>query len=287
MASLVDFHMHSTASDGKDSPTVLWEKIRHLGIRCFSLTDHDTIEGTREMERLAATDAEIRFVRGIEFSCVTPIEKCHILGYGYDWDNASFLSVLNKGVELRHKKLEQRLVFLKNEYGIEFADEDVTVLRKMDSVGKPHMGELMVKMGIATSTQEAIKNYIDKCPTLDSRVSAKDAIQGILSAGGIPCWAHPYGGVGESRVEGEKFTNQLHYLLNAGLAALECYYSRYTKSEIETLVACARKNGLYISGGSDYHGRKNYFPLGTLNTEDISITASDLSICERFGFSSV
>ncbi len=287
MASLVDFHMHSTASDGKDSPRELWEKIKGMGMRSFALTDHDTIEGAREMERLVTNDADVKinFVRGIEFSCITPVGKCHILGYRYDWDNKAFTEVLNKGVTLRRKKLEQRLTFLKDEYNIEFAEKDVDAMRKMDSVGKPHLGELMVKMGIAASTQEAIKNYIDKCPTLDSRVPAEEVIAGIISAGGIPCWAHPYGGVGESRVEGEKFKNQLNYLLNAGLKALECYYSRYTKNEVDSLVEHAKKNGLYISGGSDYHGRKNYFPVGTLNADDIAIDAKNLSICEQFGFS--
>ena len=287
MASFVDFHIHSTASDGKDSPTALWDKIKKAGIRYFALTDHDTVEGVREVERLVANDgaANIRFVRGIEFSCVTPVGKCHILGYDYDINNKAFTDVLHKGANLRQKKLEQRLTFLKEEYGIEFADADVAAMRRMDSVGKPHLGELMVKMGIAATTQEAIKNYIDKCSALDSRVSAQEAIAGILAAEGIPCWAHPYGGVGESRVEGEKFAKQLHYLLDVGLAALECYYSRYTKTEADSLAKCARKNGLYVSGGSDYHGRKNYFPLGTLNADDIPVTAADLSICERFGFS--
>ena len=52
MAAKVDLHIHTTASDGADSPRVLAEKIAAAGLRLFSVTDHDTIAGALEMEKL-------------------------------------------------------------------------------------------------------------------------------------------------------------------------------------------------------------------------------------------
>ena len=48
--NIVDLHMHSTASDGTDSPEDLINKIRKSGIKVFSLTDHDTISGVNEIK---------------------------------------------------------------------------------------------------------------------------------------------------------------------------------------------------------------------------------------------
>ena len=80
--SKVDLHMHSTASDGTDTPEELLKNIRKSGITVFAITDHDTIEGAMQMEKLAPND--VKFIRGVEFSCKTPSGKCHIVGLNYD-----------------------------------------------------------------------------------------------------------------------------------------------------------------------------------------------------------
>lgn len=278
MNSFIDMHMHSTASDGKDSPSVLLGKIRQMGIRCFSVTDHDTIDGTKEMEQLAVGDDSVHFIRGIEFSCITPISKCHILGYSYDWDSGAFIEILEKGKTMRCQKLEQRLMFLRDKYGIVFSNMDLTEMRNMGSVGKPHMADLMVKMGLADSVGEAITKYINGCPTMESRLPANEVIDAIHAANGISVWAHPLGGVGEQRLGEELFHEQLKFLMDAGLKGLECHYSRYNHDEIDFLVNCANKHGLYISGGSDYHGRKDYPGIGTLNAESEPIQESEITI---------
>ncbi len=285
MHSLIDLHMHSTASDGKDTPAALWEKIRQMGIRCFSLTDHDTIDGAREMERLVAGDGDagVRFIRGIEFSAISPAGKCHILGYGYDWDNDVFRAALEKCAELRRRKLEQRLDFLRREYRIVFAEEDMAEMRRRKSVGKPHLGELMVKQGVVDSVAEAIDKYINRCPKLENRMPADEVIAAIRAAGGISVWAHPYGGVGERPRSGEEFRAQQSYLREKGLQGLECFYSRFTPEQIDALTASASANGLCVSGGSDYHGRKTYPEPGTLNADGVPVEAERLSILGKLG----
>lgn len=283
MNSTIDLHMHSTASDGKDRPAVLLEKIKQLGIRCFALSDHDTVDGVREMEELLATETGITFIRGIEFSCISPAGKCHILGYGYDWNNPAFRNVLQKGADLRRRKLEQRLDFLRDEYQIEFEDGDVETMRRMGSVGKPHLAELMVKMGVVDSAADAINRYINHCPTLDSRLPAEEAIPAIHAAGGIPVWAHPYGGVGEKSLSDDEFQTQFKNLRDIGIQGLECCYSQYSMEKVDVLETCAKDAGLCVSGGSDYHGRKKFPDLGTLNADGVSIKAKRLSILQDLG----
>ena len=88
MKNMIDLHLHTTASDGADTAPELLEQVRTAGLRIFSVTDHDTIDGALEMEALVPEG--LHYIRGIEFSCITPLKKCHILGYGFDPNDAVF-----------------------------------------------------------------------------------------------------------------------------------------------------------------------------------------------------
>lgn len=105
-------------------------------------------------------------------------------------------------------------------------------------------------------------------PSEKYRINAKDAIDVIVQAGGIPVWAHPLGGIGEPRLDKTEFEKRFDVLLKYGIKGLECYYSIYKLSEIGLLVDHAKENHLVISGGSDYHGEVKNIPLGKLLPDD-------------------
>lgn len=109
MGNSIDLHIHSTASDGSDSVPELLEKLNAKGIRIFSITDHDTMDGALEMDKLVSGD--LCYIRGIEFSCVASHGKCHILGYGFDPGDSAFLDALELGRQLRQEKLYRRSAF--------------------------------------------------------------------------------------------------------------------------------------------------------------------------------
>lgn len=277
MVNTVDLHIHTTASDGSDSPALLLEHLKKAGITTFSVTDHDTIDAALEMEALVT--GEFRFIRGIEFSCETPAGKCHILGYNYDPADEVFRAALNEGAALRQEKLETRIRYLHNSLGITLTEEEETWLRSQKSPGKPHFGRIVMDRGIAPNIDEAIQKYINPCKVLRDRIDGSTAVSAILHAGGIPVWAHPLGGEGEKRLTAERFQAQLEYLMDQGIRGLECHYSRYTQSDSAFLTAQAKAHGLYISGGSDYHGsNKQGLPLGRLSADDAQISLDSLTI---------
>ena len=70
----VDLHMHSSFSDGSDSPQEIIDKLRAREIHTFALTDHDTMAGCDEMAKLVPED--MTFFRGIEFSCRSEAGTC-------------------------------------------------------------------------------------------------------------------------------------------------------------------------------------------------------------------
>lgn len=259
----IDLHIHSAASDGTDTIPMLLENLRASGIGIFSVTDHDTITGSLEMQELVPED--MTFIKGIEFSCVTSAGKCHILGYGYDEKSSEFQAVLEEGRAKRRAKLERRIEFLRDNFGIIFSEEELTALHSMNSVGKPHLGNLLVSKGYADNKDSAIRKFIDPCKTESDRLDGAKVISAVLSAGGVPVWAHPLGGTGERLLSVEEFSRQLALLKAAGLKGLECYYSCYSEEQVQLLLESAKSNGLYISGGSDYHGQNKTVQLGELN----------------------
>lgn len=273
----IDLHLHSNYSDGSDSVKELAEQIKHAGITTFALTDHDTVAGCEEMEKLMPEG----FIPAVELTTIAGNIKCHILGYGIDYRNPQLLALIEKGKQLRRTKLETRIEYLKQTWGIELTKEELDWLYSRKSVVKTHIANVLVKRGLAEDNQIAMKKYLDGCKAGDTRFTGEESISVIKAAGGIPVWAHPLGGEGERHLSKEEFLPKLETMKTYGIQGLECYYSRYGMKEIEFLVNCAESNDLIVTGGSDYHGKNKTVPIGKLNSENLPINDSKINF---YGF---
>ena len=280
----LDLHMHSSVSDGSDSIIELLEKVLDSGITMFSVTDHDTIVGACIMEKLVPDG--IHYIKGVEFSCITDYGKCHILGYDYDPMSPDLQKALKHGKKLRRKKLDARLEGMDEKFGIQLTDTEMNWLMAQHSPGKPHLAKILVARDPVNfpDNRTAITSVINHCESPNSRIQAEEAVSAILKAGGVPVWAHPLGGEGEDPITKESFEEQLKYLKNVGIKGLECFYSRYSKKEIDFLQKAAKKNRLYISGGSDYHGtNKVNITLGKLNKKNKDVPEGKITLPCAFG----
>lgn len=271
-----DLHIHSNNSDGSDTVPELAEKIKNSGLDIFALTDHDTVEGAKEMDNFVPKN--VKYVRGVELTCLCGSIKCHILGYGVDINNSELLSLIEKGKLLRRKKLETRINYLKDVWNIELTKDELDWLYSRKSVVKTHLANILVKRGLAQDNVSAMKKYLDACKTGNTRFDGEEAINTIKHAGGIVIWAHPLGGEGEVHLKQEEFLPKLEMMKNFGIQGLECYYSRYDMDEIELLAKCAEENDFFITGGSDYHGTNKNIPLGRLNANNTPIASEKLTI---------
>jgi predicted metal-dependent phosphoesterase TrpH len=161
----IDLHMHTTISDGTDTPEELISNVRKAGIDLFSVTDHDACKGgiiiPPMLEKIEA-DHRPAFIRGVEFSCEDENGKYHILGYGYDPSIPGIVEAVEQGHSLRMSKTKMRLKFLKDRFGLEFPEEKIRILLSMDNPGKPHIAKLIIEMGYAENISDAISKYIDK-----------------------------------------------------------------------------------------------------------------------------
>ena len=257
----LDLHMHSTVSDGTDTPQELLVHVREKGINLFALTDHDAIKGYA-MIRDVRTEADPQVLSGVEFSCRDEQGKYHILGYNYDPDSAPIQAVVELGHRYRMEKLNARLDFIDNRFGFSFPEEARQRLYALDNPGKPHIANMMVEYGYAPTKEVAINDYLNQAHFPDAYVRPEQAIRGILASGGIPVLAHPPYGSGDELIIHADMEARLRRLMDFGLQGVEGFYSGFTPAlRLETLYF-AKKFDLYVTAGSDYHGKNKMIALG-------------------------
>ena len=257
----IDLHMHTTVSDGTDSPEQIVARVREAGITLFSVTDHDAVKAGRIIPPLLA-EGDPAFITGAEFSCRDGEGKYHILGYGYDPDAETMRELVETGHRLRIGKVRARLDFLKKEFGFSFPEEDLRRLFELDNPGKPHIANLMVRLGYAENKDQAIREYINRIRFRNEYFRPEQAIGAILGGGGIPVLAHPSYGDGDQLVLGEEMDARLHRLMGFGLQGVEAFYSGFTPRLCREMLSFAERYGLYVTAGSDYHGQNKLIRLG-------------------------
>lgn len=275
----VDLHIHSNFSDGSDSVEQLIENISKSGLEIFSLTDHDTIEGCSFVAQNVPPGT--RFINGVELTCNARGIKSHILGYGYNPSSSSLIELIEYGKILRRNKLETRINYLKDVWGIELTDDELNWLYTRKSVVKTHIANVLVNRGLGEDNLSVMRKYLDGCKSGDTRFDGEKAIKVLVNSGAIPVWAHPIGGEGEKHLTPTEFLPKLEKMIECGVMGLECYYSRYSENEIDFLVELAKKYGLLISGGSDYHGSNKDIPILKLCETGKFIDSQNLTIIQK------
>ena len=264
----IDLHMHTTVSDGTDTPEKLLENVRAAGIGLFSVTDHDSVKAAHTIRPLLS-DGDSSFIPGVEFSCRDEEGKYHILGYGFDPASEAIVSVVEFGHEIRMKKVRSRLELLSERFGISFPDDEVEALLSLENPGKPHIANLLVKHAYSDTISRAIKEYLDPLHVKSEHVRPEQAIAGILGANGVPVLAHPFYGSGDELILGEEMEQRLCKLIGFGLRGIEAFYSGFTEKLRNSALELAEKHGLYVTAGSDYHGTNKLVKLGDTGLDDV------------------
>jgi predicted metal-dependent phosphoesterase TrpH len=261
MEKYCDFHTHSNASDGSDTPAGLMAKAADAGLGTVALTDHDTVAGLDEAEREAERQG-IGFIPGVELSVIHDQGNMHMLCYLMDRNDRAFRAVLARLQEARGLRNERMLASLE-EVGKPLSMDELEALAGDGQVGRPHFARAMVQRGYVSSVSEAFELYLKRgAPAYvpKSILSAEDAIKVIHDAGGIAVLAHP---CSLRTASIDALEEIIARLARQGLDGVECHYSEHGKTFTEKCVGIANKYGLVITGGSDYHGKaKPHIGLG-------------------------
>ena len=274
---IVDFHCHSTASDGTLPPEELADAARSF--YAFSLTDHDNCDGVADCER-AAAEKGVRFVPGIELS-IEPgegFDKFHLLAFGFDPDNGELKSFLRKVLDGRNGR-NRRILENFASMGIEMESDDINSYANGDVLARPHFARWLVNHGFSSSVADAFNKYLlpdspkeTRCYEERFHPSQEDAFGVIHRAGGIAVMAHPKYWRREWRETGVDIAaaeKELSRLKEAGLDGVEALYQANTPGENVDFVRIASKLGYLKTAGSDFHGsNKPTVDLGMEVTEN-------------------
>ena len=256
---MIDLHTHSTASDGTLKPVDLVRYAKDKGIEVLALTDHDTLSGLSEaMDE--ARRLHLEFIPGIEISAEFEPGTMHILGYFVDPADSGLeerLSWLRRGRDRRNEVILRKL----EDLGYPMEMEEVLRFAGGESTGRPHIADAMVSRGYVASRNEAFERFLGKgAPAYadKERLTPEEAISLIRRSGGLPVLAHPQWLLMDEHAVADLVAD----LKEMGLAGLETLYYSHSEAETAFYETLARKNGLLVTGGTDYHG-----PGGLKGTE--------------------
>lgn len=262
---MIDLHQHSIFSDGTDSINDLIKNNVKSKIQIMALTDHDTIDGCKKVLNYSTTH-NISFIPGIEFSTQDKGESIHILAYGFDLDDPIIERLLKESIELRKKRVYERVSILEKDFAIHLTKEEIELINKSNNPNKVLLANILIKRGYSDNISDAIKKYLyHKMP--ESKLSTEYILKNLNKSTAISSYAHGLGGVGEKRVDKDMFEERLKRFVSYGLKALECYYSLYNKSEQKYLEELSTKYSLLRSGGSDYHGSVKDVKINELSSD--------------------
>ncbi len=247
----IDLHIHTTASDGSDTPAQVVEKAARMGLAAVAITDHDTLSGLAEAEE-AGRKFGVEVIRGCELSVTSPYGEVHLLALWLPEKPALLERTL---AELRHKRNERntRILARLAELGMPLMPEDLRCEAGGESVGRPHIARALVRRGHAADVREAFARYLGKdCPAYVPKevLEPEQAVRLTASLGALVSFAHPML-VRCPATWLDEFTARLKV---CGLEAVEAYHSEHSARQERDAVALAARHGLLLTGGSDYHG---------------------------------
>ena len=251
MEPYIDLHVHSSCSDGTLTPREVVRYAAKKGLAAIALTDHDTIRGIAPA-REEADKLGIMLIPGIEFSTNYKDRDIHILGLDIDVDNAYFAGSLSRFLDSRNVR-NRKMIRLLSEHKIPITWE-IMEQRFPEAVWtRAHFARYLLDEGYVSSMAEAFSRYIGDqacCFVPREKVTPFQAIRLIQEGSGIAVLAHPLL-YHLSQRELEELTASLK---KAGLNAIEAIYSANCGMDEGNMRRLAKKYGLGITGGSDFHG---------------------------------
>ncbi len=272
---MIDLHSHSTASDGTFSPREAAIYAAEKKLKVWALTDHDTVAGLFDAAK-ACLSTNMIFVPGIEINVRWPTGEFHLLGMGLKTYSQQLKDLIEDLTESR-KVRNQEIIRHMNEDGINVTLEQIESSFSASQIGRPHFATYLTKIGKVKHRQEAFDRYLGKGRPWYAPHEGADldvAVEAITSAGGIPVLAHPL----SLYVSWGKMDETIEKIKKHGVKGLEAYHPGARVSEGLRLEELAERLGMFVTAGSDYHGK------GVRADRHLGLTSGGKKIDDRFWF---
>tara|TARA_B110000967_G_C18887839_1_gene565213 strand:+ start:2365 stop:3189 length:825 start_codon:yes stop_codon:yes gene_type:complete len=245
----IDFHCHTTVSDGSLSPAELLDLALEREIDMLSITDHDTLGAYQQLTKI---NSGLQIIPGIELSSQWNRRGIHIVGLNVGLDSPSILQAVEQQSNARRERAEiiaeklERLGFTDCFAGaLSFASGP-------DQIGRPHFARHLVNIGAVSNIQQAFKRYLGAGKVGDIKdqwASAETVISWIRDAGGVAVLAHPT----KYKLTRSKLIELLRDFKDAGGEAMEVISGAQEPSVTRDMARLCKDIGFDASCGSDFH----------------------------------
>jgi hypothetical protein len=257
----IDLHMHTCYSDGSDTPWQLVAKAAQQGLRSIAITDHDTVAALPEA-RQAGMAHGIEVVAGIELSVrYAHYHDVHMLGYLFDPQHERLGEWLQ---HMQEQRVQRGLAILAcvNACLRQRGQTPLATAQVLQDVQgtltRPHVAKALLAQGYVRNIEEAFREFLIPCDVPKAGLSPEAAMALMAEAGGVCVLAHP----GVLSSEPQELERLIATFKAMGMAGVEAYHHSHEPGCVNFLLRCARRYGLVVTGGSDYHGRLYGAQLG-------------------------
>ncbi len=273
---MIDLHSHSAASDGARSPADSARYAIEKKLRVWALTDHDTVDGLREAASTCAAECPgMVFVPGIELNIAWPSGEFHLLGLGLKRCSEELRASIDYLASDRRERNGRMADLIEKAVGVKFDLDEMEAKFRTRQIGRPHFARMMAERGLVKRPQEAFDRYLGSgrpCYVGHAGEDLDTAVAAIKSSGGIPVIAHPK----SLYISLNKIEPVIEDIHRRGVMGLEAYHPCVRINEGARLEEIARKFGMFVTAGSDFHGK------GVRADRHLGFTAGDLMIKDRF-----
>lgn len=257
----IDLHCHTTASDGRLSPSQIVDRAIEFDIGVLAITDHDTVDGfVMAAEYVRNNQIDIKLVSGIEISTLWQNKDIHVVGLNVDEKSPELVALIESQKQRRVDRAEQIAHRLAKFTKVSVLEE-VSLIAAGAPITRSHFAKWLVDNGYAKTMQQVFKKYLTRNNpgyVPPNWCSISDAVTAIHAAGGTAVLAHP----GRYQLTAKWIKRLISAFVEAGGNGMEVALPQQAQQERRNLADYAIQYNLLASQGSDFHYPSPWTELG-------------------------
>ena len=266
---MIDMHMHTIYSDGDKTVEQVLKMCEERKLEYISITDHNTCK-QYEDDAFHKNIFMGKIIKGVEMNATFKNKKIEVLGYKIkepkiieEWSQKFFSEKILKEQQEEEKR---KLLDICNKKGLIYDESKIeknipvtdyiTIYIYKELMRHEENYEILGEFSKSLNIfiRKGLMNPDSEYYTGSDNTSKpqyKDVINVIHKAGGLVFLAHPFEYRFDDTID---FIDELRK--EKELDGIECFHPSADEDKMIMLAKYAKRNNLYISGGSDYHGKK-------------------------------
>lgn len=252
-----DLHIHTDISDGSYNIEDILNMAKKNELTHIAITNHDTVKGLDEAIKLGEKQ-NIKVIPGIEISAYDfkNNRKVHILGYNFNLEGNNITKLCEPILKARDENSRWQIQkLIENGFDINVKAVEEKSLNST-AIYKQHIMQVLVDKDYTSEIYSELYKRVFKNNGICARdikyVNAVDAVKAIKNDGGLAVLAHP----GQLNSY-----DMIPELVDNGLDGIEINHHDHTAKDIEITNEYAEKYNLFLTGGTDFHGRYGNIPI--------------------------